>query len=127
MPQDSLYNLIEYTGGDCYTMVDGLSGNSYGVDILPPDSPEWFIWLASLGSFDFKGKAGHFMARHEEKKRDNAPAYFNWFAYRKADGRLHKLYIGRTNDLTMGTLEEIAGNLQTAVLDGMPKDAVLSE
>ena len=67
------------------------------------------------------------MARHEEKKQDDAPTMFNWFAYRKAYGRLYKLYIGRTNDLTLEMLEHIAGNLQIAVLDSTPKDAVLSE
>jgi hypothetical protein len=116
MIQNSLYNLIEYTGDDRYIMVDEISGHSYGTDMLPPDSQEWFIWLASLGSFHFKGKAGHFMARHEEKKQDNAPAYFNWYAYRKVNGRLHKLYLGRTNDLTMEQLEHVAGNLETAAL-----------
>ena len=127
MIQNSLYNLIEYTGDGHYIMVDEISGNSYGTDMLPLDSQEWFIWLASLGSFHFKGKAGHFMARHEEKKQDNAPAYFNWYAYRKVGGRLHKLYLGRTNDLTMETLEHVAGNLQDTVVGSMPKEAVLSE
>ena len=67
------------------------------------------------------------MARHEEKKQDNAPAYFNWYAYRKVGGRLHKLYLGRTNDLTMETLEHVAGNFQDTVVGSMPKEAVLSE
>jgi hypothetical protein len=116
MIQNSLYNLIEYTGDGQYIMVDEISGNSYGIDMLPPGSQEWFIWLASLGYFHFKGKAGHFMARHEEKKQDNAPAYFNWYAYRKVNGRLHKLYLGRTNDLTMEQLEHVARNLQAAAL-----------
>ena len=36
MTQDSPYNLIEYSGGDRYTMTDELSGYSYGIDELPP-------------------------------------------------------------------------------------------
>src|SRR5437667_7772025 len=105
MAQNSLYNLIEYTGGDRYTITDELSSNSYGIDDLPPGSQEWFIWLASLGSFHFKGKEGHFMARHEEKRQTNAPTMFNWYAYRKANGKQHKLYLGRTNELTLEQME----------------------
>ncbi len=120
MAQNSLYNLIEYAGGDRYTMTDELSSLSYGIDELPPGSQEWFIWLASLGSFQFKGKEGYFMARHEEKQQVNAPPMFNWYAYRKANGKQHKLYLGRTNELTLEQMEHIAGNLHTAVSRSMP-------
>ena len=35
MIQNSLYNLIEYTGDGHYIMVDEISGNSYGTDMFP--------------------------------------------------------------------------------------------
>jgi hypothetical protein len=127
MVQNDPYNLIEYTGGDRYIMTDGLSDNTYEIETLPPDSREWFIWLASLGSFTFKGKEGHFAARLEEKMQDNAPSMFSWYAYRKANGRGHKLYLGKTSELTLEMLEEIAGRLHTAVLSSMPKDTVPSK
>jgi len=99
-----------------------------GKQAFEPDSPDWFSWLAGRTSFHFKGKDGHFTARHEEKKkRDEGETSLSyWYAYRKAYGKQHKRYLGATDVLTLAKLEEVAGELQTAALGSLPDDQVLN-
>ncbi len=71
-----------------------------------PNTPQWNEWLTSHRQFQFNGAAGHFSARRESR---NGCDY--WYAYRRRDGVLHKAYLGKATDLTLGRLEEVAGNL----------------
>ena len=71
-----------------------------------PDSPQWNEWLTSHRQFQFMGATGHFSARRESR---NGCDY--WYAYRRRDGVLHKAYLGKAADLTLGRLEEVAANL----------------
>jgi hypothetical protein len=89
---------------------------------LVPDSPDWFAWLAQLGSFHFQGKSGHCTARQERKQRGDA----YWYAYRKAHARRLKRYLGTTDKLTLVFLEQIAGNLHEAALGAIPVDEALN-
>src|SRR5437763_13107588 len=118
MAQNRLYNLIEHLAGDKYLTMDELEGPlSIQSKDLAPDSPEWFAWLATLPSFHFRGKQGHFTARHEKaKKRDRdeeTPDLSYWYAYRKAYGKQHKRYLGGTPALTLAKLEQTAQDLHT--------------
>lgn len=70
------------------------------------DSAKWNMWLECHKPFKFVGTAGHFSARCENH---NGSEY--WYAYRRRDGILHKAYLGKSHDLTLGRLEEIAANL----------------
>jgi LuxR family transcriptional regulator, maltose regulon positive regulatory protein len=71
-------------------------------------SPLWWQWLAAEGTttFRFEHPLGHFTARRE-RKRDG----WYWYAYRKRDGALHKAYLGKSTDLTLDRLQEIAAVL----------------
>lgn len=83
----------------------GGSGN----DTLSPilcESDQWPEWLASHTCFQFKGVAGHFSAR-----RENRSDCDYWYAYRRRDGVLHKAYVGRSCDVTLDRLEEVAAGL----------------
>ncbi len=82
MAQHRLYNLIEHVSGTehRYLIMDELEGSAQTRSNLEPNSPDWFRWLACLGSFHFQGKSGHFTARQERKKRGDV----YWYAYRKA-------------------------------------------
>ncbi len=73
---------------------------------LEPDTPEYFQWLATLPSFRFKGKEGHFTARKETRQRGGT----YWFAYRR-QGRQFGMYLGTTDKLTLARLEQVAGAL----------------
>jgi LuxR family maltose regulon positive regulatory protein len=71
------------------------------------EDPAWFAWLDEASSFAFHGQRGSFTARKETKQR--GAVY--WYAYRKREGKLAKKYLGKTADLTLTRLEEVAGVL----------------
>lgn len=88
---------------------------------IPHDSKPWHEWLGTHKQFQFLGSAGRFSARRENR---NGCDY--WYAYRRREGILHKAYLGKSTDLTMAWLEEVAANLagQTVLarlsLEGLP-------
>lgn len=91
------------------------TGKERAVESPPirPGSAEWDEWLAGHTQFQFKGAAGHFSARRESRHGCDY-----WYAYRRRDGTLHKAYLGKSADLTLDRLEEVAANLAGgAVLD----------
>ena len=120
MAQHRLYNLIEYVSGTehRYLFMDTLEGPAQTRSNLVPDSPDWFLWLARLGSFHFQGRSGHFTARQERKQRGNA----YWYAYRKAHKQRLKRYLGTTDKLTLAALEQTADALHEAALGAIPED-----
>ncbi|SRR6266571_1455928 len=73
---------------------------------LEPDSEAYFQWLATLPSFSFKGKEGHFTTRQETRQRGES----YWYAYRR-QGRQFSMYLGTTDKLTIDRLQHVAGAL----------------
>lgn len=70
-------------------------------------------WLKTPENRSFRfvcGFAGEqsFTARKETSKKGKADY---WYGYRKVDGKLHKRYIGKAEDITRSRLEEIANAL----------------
>ncbi|MEO8971680.1 MAG: AAA family ATPase, partial [Ktedonobacteraceae bacterium] len=63
----------------------------------------WYGWLECHGSFRFACPEGTFTARKERR----ADSWY-WYAYRRRNGRLHTIYMGKSDDLTMIRLSEIA-------------------
>ncbi len=108
-----LNTVIEYSDGDSYFLYDPDGGHHS----FAPDSPEWFAWLNTLESFHFKGKLGHFTGRCERKKYGDT----YWYAYRKANQKLYKRYLGATEKLTRTSLEETALALHEEVLSNLPE------
>jgi LuxR family maltose regulon positive regulatory protein len=72
-----------------------------------PGSPAWFAWLAEVSSFAFAGQAGSYTARKEAVQRGDR----YWYAYLRTGQKLAKKYLGKTADLTLARLEEVAGVL----------------
>jgi LuxR family maltose regulon positive regulatory protein len=82
-----------------------LSGPRSGEDLsIAPDSPAWFGWLAERSSFAFHGQAGSYTARLEAVQRGER----YWYAYRRTGQQLRKKYLGKTTDLTLARLEQVA-------------------
>src|SRR5260221_5741131 len=81
----------------------------HGSQAIVVDSPAWFIWLAEHRVFRFTSVAGHFTARREQRA-----AGWYWYAYRRQHGLLRSAYLGKTEELTLLRLSEIAGRLSTA-------------
>jgi LuxR family maltose regulon positive regulatory protein len=63
----------------------------------------WYSWLECHGSFRFACPEGTFTARKERR----ADSWY-WYAYRRRQGLLHTVYIGKSEDLTLMRLTEIA-------------------
>jgi hypothetical protein len=120
MAHHRLYNFIEHVKGteNRYLFMDVLEGPAQARSKLVPDSPDWFGWLARLGSFHFQGKSGHFTARQERKQRGDA--------YRKAHTQRLKRYLGTTDKLTLAFLEQTAHDLHEAALGAIPEDEALN-
>ena len=74
---------------------------------VTPDGPTWFAWLDSVPSFTFQGQHGQLTARKESRQRGDR----YWYAYRRVGEKMVKKYLGRTTELTLTRLEEIAAFL----------------
>ncbi|HEV7665610.1 MAG TPA: AAA family ATPase, partial [Chloroflexota bacterium] len=59
------------------------------------------------GGFRFESPRGHFTARREARRNVSY-----WYAYRKSQGKIYKLYLGRSSELTRERLDDVAQTLQ---------------
>src|SRR5437879_986516 len=67
-------------------------------------------WLEQIASFSFHSHSGmHYTVRKQRVQRGNS----YWYGYRRLQGRIVKRYLGRTADLTLARLEEIARLLES--------------
>src|SRR5437868_9907299 len=66
-------------------------------------SVEWFTWLEQQSSFHFESLYGTFTTR-KEQRHDN----WYWYAYRHTHKKLHTVYLGKTEELTLECLHEAA-------------------
>ena len=69
----------------------------------------WLEWLLNAQSFRYVPYENAPITVRKEKSRRGDGDY--WYGYRKAQGKLHKRYIGKAEDLTVNRLEEIAAQL----------------
>ncbi|WP_201360359.1 LuxR C-terminal-related transcriptional regulator [Dictyobacter formicarum] len=67
------------------------------------DSVAWFRWLEDHRAFRFVSRGGSFTARKEQRA-----GRWYWYAYRRQQGRLHNLYLGKTEELTANHLANSA-------------------
>ena len=79
--------------------------------VLLPGDTSWLNWLDHIASFSFQGRSGTYCTVRRETLRRGG-AY--WYAYRSLQGRTVKRYLGRTADLTIARLEEVADRIATA-------------
>jgi LuxR family maltose regulon positive regulatory protein len=68
---------------------------------VPVGSPSWYEWLSKAKKFSFKGPSGCFVAQCETRRNKTY-----WYAYRRQAGKLHKVYLGKTEELTPERLEQ---------------------
>ena len=85
------------------TVRDGMLLTTPAAPPIPIGATDWFDWLDAARSFAYRGAAGRFTARQEER----SGSHF-WYAYRRQDGTLRKTYLGRAAELTAERLEEAA-------------------
>ncbi len=71
---------------------------------LASNEERWVAWLERISAFSFQGHQGHLTVRKEARPRG---AQY-WYAYRRVGPRMAKKYLGRSADLTLARLEEMA-------------------
>ncbi len=93
-------------------------GDTNGEAFCAVGSPEWFIWLDSATKFryytmqtihvayDYHRSMRPISVRKEKRRHG-----FFWCAYLRIHGHLNKRYVGRSQDLTLEKLDEIAAIL----------------
>ena len=76
---------------------------------LTVGGPGWLAWLneTDVRSFAFRDAAGSFTARKERKQHGDG----YWVAYRKLAGKLHRVYLGKSNELNLERLHQAAVTL----------------
>lgn len=81
-----------------------------GPQDLRPGNRAWFDWLEYVTSFAFSSRSGvDYTVRKEKMQRGGS----YWYGYRSLQGKTIKRYIGRTADLSMTRLEEVAVSLRS--------------
>ncbi len=73
---------------------------------IPVDSPAWFRALSDLRSFVYK-ESDYYLTIRSEKRRNS----YYWYGYRRIDGKLKKIYLGRDADLTLEKLKSSAAKI----------------
>jgi len=73
------------------------------------DSSDWYAWLQTASTFTFRGRDGSFTAHKERAGHRRGRAY--WRAYRTWHGKLHRAYLGQSEELTLERLQSVAGAL----------------
>jgi LuxR family maltose regulon positive regulatory protein len=107
MPKSASYTLRWSAEHECYELqAQEKAANR------PLQEDWWFAWLAEHSSFSFQGKQGHLSLLKEPRAR--GADY--WYAYRSLNRRTVKKYAGRTVDLTVAHLEELARALASEAL-----------
>jgi predicted ATPase/DNA-binding CsgD family transcriptional regulator len=70
------------------------------------DSSDWYAWLQTASTFTFRGEEGLFTAHKERAGHRRGRAY--WRAYRTWHGKLHRAYLGQSEELTLERLRSVA-------------------
>ncbi|GCE29970.1 LuxR family transcriptional regulator [Dictyobacter alpinus] len=108
MPKAAPYRLSWDLKQGTYTLHNTRSQRVFPV---APDSHAWFDWLAGIPSFAFSGQHGPLTVRQETRS-----AGIYWYAYRRVGEKMAKRYLGRTTELTLARLEQVAAQLAEAAL-----------
>ncbi len=98
--------MIAFTADGGYQVVDPYKG----ILALPPDSAQWFAWLASTNTLTFQGRQGSLTATRRLRRGKRLQS---WNVYRCLHGRSCTLYAGMTMTLTTARLEGLAQQLLT--------------
>jgi predicted ATPase/DNA-binding CsgD family transcriptional regulator len=76
------------------------------IDVIEVGSNAWYTWLENHSTFRCDHPSSSFTARKEQRSGG-----WYWYAYRRHAGRLRTVYVGRTAELSVTRLEEIAADL----------------
>src|SRR2546426_11800932 len=78
-------------------------------------TPAWYAWLNEASAFSFESSEGTFTARKERVQRGGQ----YWKAYRRSRGKLLHSYLGKSEDLTLTRLTEVAQTLTRRTFEAL--------
>ena len=115
------------TYGDDRGWREELDDPQQGGSRLRVDSPAWFTWLAAPTTRSFSypvydqahGYIDGFMTVRKERRQRGGDY---WVAYRRCHGRVRKVYLGATSQLTQTCLDQVAHTLLAVEQDGRIPD-----
>jgi LuxR family maltose regulon positive regulatory protein len=84
-----------------------LLASASGANAILVGTPAWFAWLEQATTFAFVGARGRFTARKERRGRTG----WYWKAYRKRFGQLRSAYLGKSAELSLERLHQVAATL----------------
>jgi hypothetical protein len=70
------------------------------------DTSDWYTWLSTASTFTFHSEQGTFTARKERAGSRRGGEY--WKAYRRHHGKLYRVYLGKSEELTLEQLKAVA-------------------
>src|SRR6266566_4043414 len=70
------------------------------------DTSDWYAWLQTASTFTFRGEHGSFTAHKERAGNRRGRLY--WRAYQTWKGKLHRVYLGQSEELTLERLQSVA-------------------
>lgn len=83
--------------------------------------PDWYSWLKTATTFTFRDADAVFTAHKERAGNKRGELY--WRAYRRRKGKLRRIYLGKSEELTLERLKAVAALLE----QGENNTASLSE
>src|SRR5215467_16367897 len=90
------------------TLLYQRNGQAYRLTV---GTPAWYAWLSTTTTFAFRSEVGTFTARREQSGHKRGSWY--WRAYRRREGRLYRVYLGVSEELTLDRLRAAAQTLAT--------------
>src|SRR5258706_11049896 len=72
-------------------------------------TPAWYAWLRTATNFRVRSPFGTFTVRREQAGNQRGNWY--WRAYRKRDGKLHRVYVGKVEEVTLERLNAVVSQL----------------
>src|SRR5688500_2030179 len=109
MPKRTTYRLRWLKEASAYELT-GAGVPIIKLSDIRPSHRLWFDWLERVNSFAFASRSGvDYTARKERVQRGGS----YWYGYRSLQGKTIKRYIGRTADLSLTRLEEVAVRLRS--------------
>lgn len=91
-----------------HNVLESYHSANHTVTQIPLGSLEWYLWLTHNTVFYFVTTNGTFTARKEHRSGS-----WYWYAYRRVHGKLHKQYLGRSEELTGTRLTTAASVFST--------------
>ncbi len=76
---------------------------------LPVGTSAWYAWLQTATLFRVRSPFGTFTMRREQAGHKQGTWY--WRAYRKRDGKLQRVYVGKVEEVTLERLDAVARQL----------------